>query len=93
MNPAQVSAISQSINSMKIDPSRFQALAATAILLGGSCMFAISSAAQVQEQTIATKMLKQLESPDLDSQMDALDTLATSLDPSGMIIPLRRSGP
>lgn len=26
-------------------------------------------------------MLKQLESPDLDSQMDALDTLATSLDP------------
>lgn len=56
-------------------------------------MFAISSAAQVQEQTIATKMLKQLESPDLDSQMDALDTLATSLDPSGMIIPLRRSGP
>lgn len=49
--------------------------------MGVSCMSVVTSAAQVLEQTIETKILKQLEKPDLDSQMDALDTLATSLDP------------
>jgi hypothetical protein len=71
----------KSHQSMKIHPLRFHCLVTPAAALGISCLMLLSSASQAQEQAIATKMLKQLESPDLDSQMDALETLATSLDP------------